>query len=32
MERIQNDGNGGAQTIVQKHFLRVNNFRHVDIL
>ena len=33
MEQIQNYGNDGAQTIViQKHFLRANNFRNATIL
>ena len=30
---MQNDDNGGAQTIViEKYFLSVNNFRHADIV
>ena len=33
MKEMQNNNNGGAQKIViQKYFLRVNNFKHVDIL
>ena len=33
MEQMENNDNGGAQTIVmQKYFLPLNNFRYADIL
>ena len=31
VEQIQNDANGGSQTIIWNYFLHVNNFRHVNI-